>query len=282
MKVLEQARAVAESNLEADNLASQMSQCVTRAATSLSRQPPLIGGAHFRSCSVKTIMETLSFDSLYWEKHLPGMQDSDLDTKLHLIASLIIFLSVTVQQTLLFIFSSDIPAVKARASRFMGYFSTTKNEDLRFPPSTLYQLWHSRWPQARPHLHAMIEPCAHEIALEESNWIIKDPTFQIRISSLTVKGIRELLRPETLVEKFKNAAPFMFGLMHTFSASPNKYRRYRRRGVEPDDWDDEPAMEEDSVGEEEGSSEGKDWWKGYDGFSRNPIFVSNKASHMRS
>lgn len=112
-------------------------------------------------------METLQFNSEYWEEHLPGIQDFDLDTKLHLIASLIIFLSVTIQQILIFIFSSDIPAVKSRASRFMGYFSTTKNDDLRFPPSTLYQLWHSRWPQAREHLHAMIEPCAHGIALEE-------------------------------------------------------------------------------------------------------------------
>lgn len=122
-----------------------------------------------------------------------------------------------------------------------------------------------------------IEPCTHKIVLEESNRIIRDPTFQIRIGSLIIKGICKLLRPEALVEKFKKAAPFMFTLMHTFCASLNKYRKYRCHGVEPDDWDDESLTHESGVGEEAGSPEGKDWWAGYDGFSRNPIFVSSEC-----
>ena len=55
-----------------------------------------------------TNLSSLEFDSAYWEQHLSdGMQKADLPTKLHLIFSLVIFLSVSVRQLLQFIFSSD-------------------------------------------------------------------------------------------------------------------------------------------------------------------------------
>jgi hypothetical protein len=226
-------------------------------------------------------MSSLKFDSTYWEQHLPStVQNSDLETKLHLILSLVIFLSISIRHLLQFIFSSDIRDVKNKASRFLGYTPTATDDNQRFPPATIFGLWHSRWPQARKLLHDMIEPCVHEIVLEESNRVIKDESLQIRIKSLTIKGIRELLQPDALVEKFRKSAPLMFGLMHTFSASPNRYRKQKTAqksrtavdaGSEGEDWDDDPNAEENMLGDE--GKSGKDWWKDYDGFSRNPVFV---------
>jgi hypothetical protein len=228
-------------------------------------------------------MSSLQFDSAYWELHLgDSMQKAELQTKLQLIFSLVMFLGVSVRQLINFIFSSDIQDVKNRAARFMGHTPTATDTDQRFPPATVFNLWHSRWPHVRHLLHGMIQPCAHEIVLDESDRIIRDPTLQIRIKSLTIKDIRELLSPATLVEKFKGSAPFMFDLLHTFAASPNKYRKQRAtqqrqsrtgdsmEGAEDADWEDDPNVDENGADSKQPSS---DWTKEYEGFSRNPIFV---------
>ena len=135
--------------------------------------------------------------------------------------------------------------------------------DQQFPPATVFNLWHLRWPHKQHHLHNMIQPCTHEIALEESDQIIRDSSLQIRIKTLTIKEIRELLQPDALVEKFKKSAPFMFGLLHTFSASPNKYRKQKaaqqqcsksgHKDNEDEDWDDDLDAE-DNAGDDEQSS----------------------------
>jgi hypothetical protein len=232
-------------------------------------------------------MSSLEFDSAYWEQHLPdGMQKADLPTKLHLIFSLVIFLSISVRQLLQFIFSSDIHEVKNRASRFMGHTPTAVDKDLQFPPATVFDLWHTRWPHARGLLHNMIQPCAHEIVLEESDNIIKDLSLQIRIKTLTIREIRDLLHPDALLERFKKSAPFMFSLLHTFSASPNKYRKQKAAqhrhsessreatAREDEDWEDDPNAEDDANDDEQPR---EDSWKEYDGFSRNPVFVCLRA-----
>lgn len=233
-------------------------------------------------------MGALQFDNNYWEKHLSDMAKANVETRLHLVTSLIIFLALSFRQLLQFMFSSDIPAVKNKASRFMRHTPTAKDEDQRFPPSTVYNLWHARWTHSHPMLHQMIQPCAHEIALEESNRIIKDSSFQIRVKTLTIHSIRQLLQPEILVQNFRDAAPFMFGLMHTFAASPNKYRKQKAstrektaantEEDEEDDWNDDPNIEDNS-GNGEGEEPGQDWWKDYDGFSRNPIFVRSFSQY---
>jgi hypothetical protein len=229
-------------------------------------------------------MSSLEFDSAYWEQHLSdGMQKSDLQTKLHLIFSLLIFLTVSVRQLLQFIFSSDIKEVKNRASRFMGHTPTAMDEDLWFPPSTLFNLWHVRWPHVQHLLHNMIQPCAHEIVLEESDNIIKDPSLQIRIKTLTIKEICDLLHPDALLERFKKSAPFMFGLLHTFSASPNKYRKQKaaqhgssREAIKDEDWEDDPNAEDNASDDEQPSG---DSWKEYDGFRpRSATLVSNRSN----
>lgn len=224
-------------------------------------------------------MSSLKFDSRFWEEHLSDIDTKDLETKLHLVMSLLIFLGISFQKFLRFMFSSDISSVRTRASRFMGYTPSAKQEDNSFYPGTIFNLWHSRWPDSRPHLHQMIEPCAHEIALEESDRIIQDSGLQIRMSKLTLKGIRNLLNPKALMEKIKDLAPFVWGILHTFSASPNKYRRRKARredrsnseDAEDEDWDDDPN---DDVGHSETDIGEKHWSKEYEGFSRNPNFVS--------
>jgi hypothetical protein len=94
-----------------------------------------------------------------------------------------------------------------------------------------------------------------------------------------------------LVEIIKELAPFTWGILHTFSASPNKARKYRKTdedvpmppsqtsaGVEAgveEDWADDPNDDE-NVEEGEANPDGapnRPWSKDYPGFSRNPIFV---------
>jgi hypothetical protein len=86
----------------------------------------------------------------------------------------------------------------------------------------------------------------------------------------------------TLVKKFKGSAPFTFDLLHTFSASQNKYRKQKAaqrkhsktgssiKGTEDTDWEDDPNVEENAADDEQLSG---DWTKEYEGFSHNPIFV---------
>ncbi len=77
------------------------------------------------------------------------------------------------------------------------------------------------WPGARKHLHHTIEDCVCEIVLEESDRIISDQSLQVRIDTLTIAGIRELLDPQKISEKYQELAPFFWNLLLVFSSSPN-------------------------------------------------------------
>ncbi|KAF7972318.1 hypothetical protein HWV62_18506 [Athelia sp. TMB] len=227
-------------------------------------------------------MEELQFGAEFWTEHLPEIQNtkSNLELRIHLVLSLIIHLAIPFRSVLLFMFSSEIPVVKEKASQFMGFRERAKDDAIQFTPAAVYNLWHTRWPRSRPRLHELIiGPCGDEIALEESNRIIEDTSFQINLSKLTVKGVRELLQPNILVEKFRGAAPFMFSWMHVFAASPNRYRRdketaRKRAGTE----DSEDEM--DDRGDFDSGSEDESWWKDYKGFSRNPVFAIVVAISM--
>ncbi|KAF7969486.1 hypothetical protein HWV62_27227 [Athelia sp. TMB] len=133
-------------------------------------------------------METLQFNSDYWRQKIPGMQNYDIKTKLHLILSLVIFLSISIQCLLEYIFSTNIMAVKSRASLFMSHKPSANTLDGQFYPSMIYRLWHTLWPNVPGQLHKMIQLCAHKIVLGESNAIIKDSMFQIRIQRLTMQA----------------------------------------------------------------------------------------------
>jgi hypothetical protein len=229
-------------------------------------------------------MASLQFEPNYWDTRLSGMKNASIQTKLHLILSLVIFLGVSVQHLLNFIFSTDVKSVRDRASRYMGFTPSAMDDSSQFHPSALYQLWHENWPNSRKHLHQMIKPCANEIILQESDRIITDPALQVRIKDLTISDLRGLLAPDKLIKKYQDNAPFMFELMRTFSASPNKYRKSRTRkearegesrafdnqdsgsGSE-DEWNDDPNLDFDT------EDRGTDWWNDIEGFSRNPIHV---------
>lgn len=119
-----------------------------------------------------------------------------------------------------------------------------------------------------------------EIAVEESNNIITESSFKIRMKDLTIASVKELLQPAVIAAKLESLAPFMWALLHTFASAPNDYRRYHQKktgqGTEKQtteddetdksDWDDDPN--EDSPNPEDIPCKAK-------GFARNPIFVSS-------
>jgi hypothetical protein len=85
-----------------------------------------------------------------------------------------------------------------------------------------------------------------------------------------------------LVEKWKKSAPFMFSLLHTFSTSPNKYRKQKTaqqkcskssdsiEAIEDIDWEDDLNVDENAANDEQPDSS---WSTEYEGFTCNPIFV---------
>jgi len=78
----------------------------------------------------------LLYSNSYWQEKLgPKFRRDNLENKLHLIFSLLVFLEISLAQFLTFIFSSKIEKVKSRASCFMGYTETANDEDTCFPPS---------------------------------------------------------------------------------------------------------------------------------------------------
>ena len=125
----------------------------------------------------------------------------------------------------LFTFSSTNTKIKNRASRFLGYHTNASDPNHIFYPSTIYNLWHERWPKSHQYLHArIIEPCAREIAAAEGDSVIKEPTYQVKISTLTIAGMRRLLQPTALIESLRAKAPFTFGYLHAFTMAPDEYR----------------------------------------------------------
>ncbi|KAJ7493794.1 hypothetical protein FB451DRAFT_1077509 [Mycena latifolia] len=246
-------------------------------------------------------MATLQFSTEYWEKNLPGIQKLGPEAKLHLILSLVIFLGVSIRPLLVFIFESPIQAVSDRASRFLGYSPSADDPHMQFPPSHIFSIWTERCTSAAQHnqMREMITPLAHAIVLEESDNIIKDPLLQIRLKDLTIARMRELIQPGMLADKYQDSAPFLYGLLQTFSASPNRYRREKQQREERQkadesesgsdsssvhesneardpDWEDDPDIEFDEAGAAESTPE----WESFEGFSRNPVFATILAISM--
>ncbi|KAJ6612493.1 hypothetical protein B0H10DRAFT_2436963 [Mycena sp. CBHHK59/15] len=201
-----------------------------------------------------------------------------------------IFLSVSTRQLMHWLFTTEIPSVTKRISHLMGFHTNESTLETQFAPALIFNLWRdgSRWPKAQKYLREMTIPCAHELALQDSNRIIASPHLRVRLKTLTIRQLRELLHPTKLIEIIKELAPFTWGILHTFSTTPNKARRQRKTdedvpmpptstGVE-EDWADDPNDDENI---EEGDSSlpgapNRQWSKEYPGFSRNPVFVCFK------
>ncbi|KAJ7784977.1 hypothetical protein DFH07DRAFT_763594 [Mycena maculata] len=165
----------------------------------------------------------------------------------------------------------------------MGYFATQNSLETQFAPALVFSLWRNakRYPKAQRYLREMTIPCAHELALQDSDRIISSPLLRIRLKTLTIRDLRDMLHPTKLIEIIQGLAPFTWGLLHTFCASPNASRK--RKKVDEDepmpsmdeDWADDPNDDPNlEAGDADpGDSAGRVWTKDYPGFSRNPVFV---------
>lgn len=230
-------------------------------------------------------METLEFGDVFWVNTIPDLRKASMKTRLHLVFSLVCFLKVSLFQLLKFTFESDIKVVKDKSSVFMGYTTSAGPLEIhRFAPALMMHLWSTRWPSVcRKHFRDMITPYASEIALRESNHLISDPSLHISLKEITVEGIENILKPETLVTAYQEKAPFIFNILHTFAASPNPYRKKKARRVNGeeaietseiirgellsvDDSDEENTMDT-------GIGSDSKWKQDYPGFSRNPLLV---------
>ena len=223
--------------------------------------------------------DLLLYNNNYWQEKLGDeFRKNNLENKLHLIFSLLIFLEISLAQFLTFTFSSSIGKVKSRASRFMGYTETANNEDTRFPPSAVWHMWLENFPKCRLHIYEMIKPVACEIALGESDTIIGDRLLQVKMKDLTIASIREVLQPQKIIERYQELAPFTWAVLEKFALSPNKWRRRTATkdsemapvgDDEGSDWDDDDPNVDDEETPDSRSKNVK-----LEGFARNPIFVS--------
>ncbi len=241
--------------------------------------------------------ESLQYSSDFWEDIFAGQQTPrDTTGKLHLVFSLLVYLALPLHQLLVFSFSSHITAVRARANRFFNYRTHTNiDSDATghvFWLEKVYHLWHDNWANARGHLHELIvQPCAEEVAVLESNELIKEPSFRIKRTSLLMASIRQLMSPATILSVIKDKAPFTYRFLYTFTTAPNKYRKkkFRCTGESmPQDAGEHAGLGSEVTGlpvDKEGDNRepeaaksealGTNKWEDlYPGFARNPTIVS--------
>ena len=119
-----------------------------------------------------------------------------------------------------------------------------------------------------------------EIALQESDKVIKHARLKVQLKSCTLDYIRTVLNPGILPGIYLEDAPYTWDYLSVFTTSPNEYRKKRaRKGVnakqkapaEADEWEDTPEGSREDSGEFAGETGG--FWKDM-GFARNATFVS--------
>jgi hypothetical protein len=160
--------------------------------------------------------DKLLYDDCYWQEALEkDIRKISLEKKLHLIFTLVMFLQISVAQLLNFIFTSEIKEVRSRAAIFLGHTPTATSKDMEFQPRVVFRAWHENFRKAKAQLHKMIQPCAIEMVLEESDKLIGDKELQVKMKDLTLKSIRTLLQPKVIVDKYHQLAPFTWSLKWT-------------------------------------------------------------------
>ena len=98
--------------------------------------------------------DLLLYNNNYWQEKLGAkFHGNNLENKLHLIFSLLVFLEISLVQFLAFTFSSNIGKVKSRASCFMGYMETANSEDTCFPLSAIWHTWLENFPKCKLHIY---------------------------------------------------------------------------------------------------------------------------------
>ena len=218
----------------------------------------------------------LLYDNEYWDNILGrDARKLALENRLHLVFSLIIYLQISLAKFFLFIFTSTVVEVRARTSRFMGYTPTAVTEDTKFPPGMIFRAWLERFPDAQKHLEKVVGPFMQVIAEKESDKMIRDVELKVKMKTLTLKGIQELLQPQQIIDKYRELAPFTWDLLHTFAATPNKFRRRKAQNMSnspddgDDDWEDDPNLADDEP------MNLKMWntTQTPEGFARNPVLV---------
>ena len=138
--------------------------------------------------------------------------------------------------------------------------------------------------KVRTNLHTHIaQPCANEIATEESNKIVNDKQFKIRISGLTIKSLTELLSPDAIMTAYKESAPFTWEFLSVWATSENEYRKKQQqkrsaqdKGKEMEelegdesDWDYDPNLDEAQLPKKKQS--------GYGAYARNSVLVCTRS-----
>ncbi|KAJ7588811.1 hypothetical protein C8J56DRAFT_1049740 [Mycena floridula] len=194
----------------------------------------------------------LQYGNEFWEQRLGEAEvKSDLMTRIQLLFSLMVFLNISIGQYLRFLFTSPITDVRRRAGKFLGFTKSAATPDEQFLPGMIYRLWHNHSTKTKHYLHEVIQECACEMVLSESDKIISDPTLKIRVKYLTVATIREFRKPAEIAKKYRQAAPFFWKLLGVFCASPNHYRTEKAQSdkkksadLEDSDWEDDPNNEE--------------------------------------
>ncbi|KAK7433879.1 hypothetical protein VKT23_020504 [Stygiomarasmius scandens] len=170
--------------------------------------------------------KSLLYDDTFWTECLGSAKKKATFTeKVHLVFSLMIFLGITIASFLDFLFTSPIQAVRQRAGKFLQYPKRHGDLCTQFAPARVFKHWHNNYPSSRTQLHEIVENCAMEIGLEESDRIINDKSLKVRVQDLTMSKIRLILSPGKLGEKYQTLALFTTNYLRTFTASPNEYRR---------------------------------------------------------
>jgi len=88
----------------------------------------------------------------------------------------------------------------------MGHTPTASTLDEQFAPRAILRAWYDEFPKAREHLHDLIKPWAYQIVEDESDRPIKARELQVKIKSLTLKDIQQLLQPEMILAKYRELA----------------------------------------------------------------------------
>lgn len=178
-----------------------------------------------------------------WDNILPLHERVQARTKtrtekIWMVISLISYLQLPLAPLLLCLFESKNSKAKHLSGNFLRGTSTADPESdmgTFFPAAKLYFLWHSRFKRCREKLHKyVVEPCAKDIIEAESNEGIRCPGLKVTLTTLTIKDIKSVLDPETLLQTYMKLFPFMYTLLLVFCASPNHHRKYnlgRRRNL---------------------------------------------------